>query len=76
MRWTKRTPWLGQLPVFLSVLVLSSLAWGQAAAPVDWQAILKAAVREGKVTVGIPASGELRRVLEKSFTERFKDIQI
>jgi len=42
----------------------------------DWQALLEGARKEGKVTVGIPASGELRRVLEAAFSERFKGIQI
>lgn len=46
-----------------------------ASAQTGWQAILEAARKEGKVTVGIPASGDLRRVLEKAFTERFKGIE-
>jgi ABC-type Fe3+ transport system substrate-binding protein len=76
MRPKKRKAWFGWLSSMVLLLGLSSGALGQSAGPADWQAIQEAARKEGKITVGIPASGDLRRVLEKSFTERFKGIQI
>ena len=42
----------------------------------EWQRVLEAARKDGKVVAGIPASAELRRVLEKAFGERFPGIQL
>jgi len=40
-------------------------------APADWERIVDAGRKEGKVTVSIPASAELRKQLEEHFRKRF-----
>jgi iron(III) transport system substrate-binding protein len=37
----------------------------------EWEKLLDGAKKEGKVTVSIPASAEMRRMLEESFRKRF-----
>jgi iron(III) transport system substrate-binding protein len=37
----------------------------------EWEKLLEAAKKEGKVTVSIPASAELRKLLEENFRKRF-----
>ena len=37
----------------------------------EWEKLLEAAKKEGKVTVSIPASAELRKALEENFRKRF-----
>ena len=75
MRLTKSIL-LGQVSSLVWLLGVASTALGQSAAPAGWQAISEAARKEGKVTVGIPASGDLRRALEKGFSDRVKGIQL
>jgi iron(III) transport system substrate-binding protein len=54
----------------LAVLLFSAIA--QAADPSgDWQRILEAAKREGRVVVSIPPSAELRKTLKEVFEKRF-----
>lgn len=37
----------------------------------DWNAVVEAAKKEGRVVVSVPASVELRRILEEGFRKRF-----
>lgn len=60
----------------LLALAIHSPAWGQGAAGGEWEKILEAARKEGKVVAAVPSSAELRRDLEKSFGERYKGIQL
>ncbi|MSP39668.1 MAG: hypothetical protein EXR70_14360 [Deltaproteobacteria bacterium] len=39
--------------------------------PGDWDKLLEAARKEGKATVSIPASAEMRKLLEEGFRKRF-----
>ena len=41
------------------------------APPGDWDKLVEAARKEGKVTVSIPASAEMRKLLEEGFRKRF-----
>ena len=61
-------------------LILASLALtpigvsaqsGKTAAPADWEEVVEAARKEGKVVVSIPSSADLRKSLEKTFKQRF-----
>ena len=51
------------------LLVMPVLAQGRGGA--DWEAILDAARKEGKVVASIPPSAELRRGMEIAFTRRY-----
>lgn len=42
----------------------------------EWEQVIAAANREGKVVVGVPASAALRKALEKEFADRFPGIQL
>ena len=51
-----------------------SLTWAQTSRPSgaqDWDRIVEAGRKEGKVTVSIPASAELRKQLEENFKKKF-----
>lgn len=48
----------------------------KAAWQVEWDKIVEAAKKEGKVVAGIPASAELRRSLSDSFEKRFPGIEL
>ncbi|HET7008340.1 MAG TPA: hypothetical protein VFK65_22775, partial [Candidatus Binatia bacterium] len=39
--------------------------------PTDWYKVVEAGRKEGKVTVSIPASAEMRKQLEDNFRKRF-----
>ena len=56
------------------VLVFASVVYGQAikapSAP-EWDRLVDAARKEGKVTVSLPASAELKRQIEEQFKKRF-----
>ena len=41
------------------------------ASPAEWEKTLEAAKKEGKVVVSVPASADLRRLIEKAFKQRF-----
>ena len=64
--------------VTLALLALSihSPAWGQGGPRADWDKVLEAARKEGKVVAAVPASAELRRDLEKGFGEKYKGIEL
>ena len=58
----------------LWVLMLAGSARGQqskTAAPADWDKIVDAAKKEGKVTVSLPASAEMKRQIEGQFKKRY-----
>ncbi len=63
--------------VFLSIVLVAypaSLALGQAAktaVTAEWDRLVDAGRKEGKVTVSIPASPEMRKQLEDNFKKRF-----
>ena len=51
---------------------LSANCQSNRTAPVgDWDKLVEAARKEGKVTVSIPASAEMRKLLEEGFRKRF-----
>ncbi|MEO6163684.1 MAG: extracellular solute-binding protein, partial [Candidatus Binatia bacterium] len=56
------------------VLILASVVYGQPSktpsAP-EWDKLVDAARKEGKVTVSLPASAELKRQIEEQFKKRF-----
>lgn len=56
--------------------LLPSLALGQSGWQAEWERVLEAAKKEGKVVVGIPASGQLRADLERNFGQKYKGIQL
>ena len=59
---------------FVSIpFVLSTIMTGAASAQVssEWERIVAAAKKEGKVVVSIPASNELRAAVEKYFEKRY-----
>ena len=59
------------------VLSLLSLVAGTASAqtnqprPADWEKIVEAARKEGKVVASIPPSAELRKLMELAFSKRY-----
>jgi ABC-type Fe3+ transport system substrate-binding protein len=60
--------------IFISCFV--SEASSQGAAKTEWDQVLAAATKEGKVVSSIPASADLRVALEKSFKTRFPGIEL
>ena len=64
---------------FLSVTLLSLPLWASAvygqpnkpASAAEWDRLVEAAKKEGKVTVSLPASAELKKQLEEQFKKRF-----
>ena len=68
----------GLIPLGLVAFALACINVNQALAqvnklpmPPDWDKVVEAGRREGKVTVSIPASAELRKQLEENFKKRF-----
>src|SRR5256886_13956923 len=60
--------------VFIAGSILeSNVAWAQTGQPAqsDWNKIVEAAKKEGKVVVSVPASAELRKDVERSAKQRF-----
>ena len=55
--------------VSLALLFSTRVASGQSSA--DWERIVTAAKKEGKVVVSLPASNELRVAIEKNFEKRY-----
>jgi ABC-type Fe3+ transport system substrate-binding protein len=58
----------------LWVLIFAPAAYSQtskAAGPAEWDILVDAAKKEGKVTVSIPASAEMRKQLEEQFKKRY-----
>lgn len=48
----------------------------QSGARADWEKVVEAARKEGRVVVSIPASAELRKTTEERFRQRFPGIEI
>jgi hypothetical protein len=60
---------------FVSLFSLDSLAYGQA--PAEWEKVLAAAKKEGKLVLNIPPSAELRKALEDNLKQKFGlDVEI
>jgi len=62
------------LVTFASTCIGVSLAAAQvskSSGSADWDKVVEAARKEGKVTVSIPASAEMRKQLEENFKKRF-----
>ena len=59
--------------LFASVffLPLTALAQSAKGASQEWEKIVEAAQKEGKVTVSIPATAEMRKQVEESFKKKF-----
>ncbi|MDZ4345279.1 MAG: hypothetical protein U1E51_22900, partial [Candidatus Binatia bacterium] len=57
--------WLSLIPVWLDAQTLKSQA------NPEWDKLVDAAKKEGKVVVSIPASAEMRKQLEETFKKRF-----
>ena len=56
------------------ILIFATAAYGQqskAAGSAEWDKLVEAAKKEGKVTVSIPASAEMRKQLEEQFIKRY-----
>ena len=72
-RFTKPIPKLIVASFLVSfVWLLPAAVHGQTnPARADWEKVVEAGKREGKVTVSIPASAELRKQLEENFKKRF-----
>jgi iron(III) transport system substrate-binding protein len=54
-----------------AILMIVSTAAAQTAKPADWDKVVEAAKKEGRVVVSIPPSAELRKGLEEAFTKRY-----
>ncbi len=61
---------------FFLVLILPIEVFAQGGAPAEWSKVLDAAKKEGKLTVSIPASADLRRALDENFKKRFPGIEL
>lgn len=62
-----------------NVALSPSLARGADARPawqLEWEKTVELAKKEGKLVAGVPASAELRRSLEETFSKRFPGIEI
>ncbi|HLN88121.1 MAG TPA: hypothetical protein VK200_16695, partial [Candidatus Limnocylindrales bacterium] len=55
----------------LGVLFLSGASALAQSKPSDWDKVLEAAKKEGKVVASIPPSPELRKTMELAFTRRY-----
>jgi len=57
-----------------SALIFTAAVYGQpskAAGSAEWDKLVEAARKEGKVTVSLPASAELKRQIEEQFKKRY-----
>jgi iron(III) transport system substrate-binding protein len=57
--------------LLLNIVAIAVSAQPNPSHPPDWERIVEAAKKEGKVVVSIPASSELRAVIETHFEKRF-----
>lgn len=67
------------LPLALSFALSTALppqALAQSDWRAEWQKVLEAAQKEGKVVVGVSPSAEVRQALEKGFGAKFKGIRL
>jgi iron(III) transport system substrate-binding protein len=67
---------LSVLVVIVAVILVISRAdangqSAKAASPAEWEKLVDAAKKEGKVTISIPASAEMRKQLAENFNKRF-----
>ncbi len=61
-----------RLLIFLAAMHVSApLVLAQGAGPGEWDKIVEAGRREGKVVASIPPSAELRKLMELSFTRQY-----
>lgn len=68
----RRSRFLLTAGLFATLLPLSAGAQAPKSAwKVEWEKIVEAGKKEGKVVVSIPASAELRKALDETFTKRF-----
>ena len=58
------------------LLLISNRVHSQTGAAAEWERILAAAKKEGKLVAGIPASADLRKQLEAAFKAKFPGIEI
>jgi iron(III) transport system substrate-binding protein len=70
-RSTTRISFLASLVILLGFSFPASCQTTKAPWQGEWEKLLEAAKKEGKVTVSIPASAELRKLLEENFRKRF-----
>ena len=56
-----------------AVLLQCTIAFGQSSQqrPADWDKIIEAGRKEGKVVASIPPSAELRKLMELTFPKRY-----
>lgn len=66
------------LPVAALALAIhwAPFSFAQSDWQAEWNRVLEAARKEGRVVAGIPASAELRKALETGFGERYKGIAL
>jgi iron(III) transport system substrate-binding protein len=64
--------------VFSTLLISTPCAAGESRAPTqtEWNKVVEAANKEGKIVAGIPASAELRKTLGEAFKARFSGIEL
>jgi iron(III) transport system substrate-binding protein len=62
---------LASVWMILCVSAASLFAQDKQARPVEWEEVVEAAQKEGKVVVSIPSSADLRTNLERTFRQRF-----
>ena len=59
------------LAALLILLVFSAPGWAQPAWQAEWEKVVAAAKKEGRVVVAIPPSAELRKQIEPAFKRKF-----
>jgi iron(III) transport system substrate-binding protein len=63
--------------IVLALTLIPALALAQAnSAPGDWDKVVQAAKKEGKVVVSVPTSAELRKEFEAGFKSKFPGIEL
>jgi iron(III) transport system substrate-binding protein len=70
---------LGGIGLMLSLLLVAVPALAQAdkqSAPADWNKVVEAARKEGRVVVSIPTSAELRKEFETGFRSKYPGIEL
>src|ERR1041385_2861599 len=59
------------LAALFAFAAIEANAQTKASAPSDWEKTVELGKKEGKIVVSIPASNDLRSVLEKTIKQRF-----
>ena len=62
--------------VNFALLLVSSPAHSQSSGSAEWERIVAAAKKEGKLVAGIPASADLRKQIEATFKAKFPGIEL